>query len=169
MDTTQDGSMGTGGNCQPMDPMQDAPNYSAMNAAQFINALGMDGWKWSQAFCQKHPEADFDDMLGWFANAIMAGYDHAQGRGGPVPEACVSCGRDEELRMGVCWECANDGERTAAARSVFGHIGHAISRMARGRFDFGTKTDLQWAWERLTGTGDYAPGGSFERDYGVRA
>lgn len=169
MNNTQDGSAAAADQNLRVDPMADAPDYSAMSTAQFANALGMDGWKWSQAFCQRHPEVRFDEMLGWFANAIMAGYDHGQGRGGPVPECCVSCGQDEELRMGVCFECATSGEREAAARSVSGHLGHAFRRMLRGRFDFGTKTDLKWAWERLTRTGDYRPGGSFEQEYGVSA
>jgi hypothetical protein len=30
---------------------------------------------WAQEFCLLHPEADFDDMVGWFANSIMCGWD----------------------------------------------------------------------------------------------
>lgn len=30
---------------------------------------------WAKAFCKIHPEADEGDMIGWFANALMRGYD----------------------------------------------------------------------------------------------
>jgi len=32
---------------------------------------------WAKAFCDRFPGHDEGLMLGWFANAIMAGYDHA--------------------------------------------------------------------------------------------
>lgn len=43
---------------------------------------GMDGHKWTEAFLQIWPDGsnDFGLMLGWFCNAIMAGYDEAQRR-----------------------------------------------------------------------------------------
>jgi hypothetical protein len=34
-----------------------------------------DARDWAQAFCKIHPEADEGDMIGWFANALMRGYD----------------------------------------------------------------------------------------------
>ena len=48
--------------------------------------VGMDGVKWAQAFMQiwghRLNEVEEDLMVGWFANAIMAGYD--EGRKVPV-------------------------------------------------------------------------------------
>lgn len=34
-----------------------------------------DARDWAEAFCKIHPEADLGDMIGWFANALMRGYD----------------------------------------------------------------------------------------------
>jgi len=33
---------------------------------------------WVEAFCREHPEVDREEMLGWFANAMMAGYEAAE-------------------------------------------------------------------------------------------
>lgn len=56
------------------------PNYKAMNAADFLQAVGMDGQKWADAYIQIWPNgcSDHATMIGWFANAIMAGYDFAR-------------------------------------------------------------------------------------------
>lgn len=78
---------------------------------------------------------------------------------------CASCGSTDELRMGHCFDCAMRGEERAAHRAVAQHLGHGLWRALRGRFDFATKTDFVWAWERLTKTGDYAPGGEFDSAY----
>lgn len=40
----------------------------------------MDAKLWADEFVKLNPGADHDLMLGWFANAIMAGYDTAQHR-----------------------------------------------------------------------------------------
>lgn len=37
-----------------------------------------DGNKWAEMFVRCKPPTDKDTMRGWFANAIMAGYDHAK-------------------------------------------------------------------------------------------
>lgn len=34
-----------------------------------------DAQDWAKAFCKIHPDADEGDMIGWFANALMRGYD----------------------------------------------------------------------------------------------
>lgn len=34
-----------------------------------------DAQDWAKAFCQNRPWADEGDMIGWFANALMRGYD----------------------------------------------------------------------------------------------
>lgn len=73
--------------------------------------------------------------------------------------SCNYCGKEAELRMGCCWECGTSGEARAARRTVWQHLWtgakHAVQGSANARFDF------QWAWERLTRSGDYAPGGEF--------
>lgn len=35
-----------------------------------------DARDWAKAFCKVHPTVSEDDALGWFANALMRGYDH---------------------------------------------------------------------------------------------
>jgi len=45
----------------------------------------MDAQVWAKEFIKiikKHPNIPLDEetMIGWFANAIMCGYDHAMGR-----------------------------------------------------------------------------------------
>lgn len=51
-------------------------DYRKMTAPQMMSVVGMDASKWSEAYCQHFPDADEGTILGWFANAIMAGYDH---------------------------------------------------------------------------------------------
>lgn len=69
---------------------------------------------------------------------------------------CFSCGQERELRLGCCWDCATAGEERALKRTVVQHIAHSFGRLAQGRW-FNWRTDLAWAWERLTKTGDYRP------------
>jgi hypothetical protein len=61
--------------------MSEQLNYAAMTGGDLLATLGMDGMKWAQAFRQINPDCSVEDdtMLGWFCNAIMAGYDHAHG------------------------------------------------------------------------------------------
>lgn len=72
---------------------------------------------------------------------------------------CAGCGKDDELRLGFCFDCATAGEENAARRTVAQHLLKGLKNLCRGndnaRFDFG------WAWERLTRTGDYARNGAF--------
>lgn len=74
---------------------------------------------------------------------------------------CQACGRAEELRFGVCFDCANDGELRAARRSAFSHLKMAIVWLGRRNPEYAW-FDLTWAWQRLAETGDYAPGGYFD-------
>ena len=78
------------------------------------------------------------------------------GRPGGGP--CRICGQLEETRFGVCFDCADAAERRALQRGVIGHLAAALSRVAH-RDWFGARVCVCWAWERLTKTGDYAPGG----------
>jgi hypothetical protein len=72
---------------------------------------------------------------------------------------CAGCGKDEDCRFGFCFDCATAGEERAARRTVLQHLSRGFKNLSTGsnnaRFDF------QWAWERLTRTGDYAPDGAF--------
>jgi hypothetical protein len=55
-------------------PQNEAPE----TAIEFLSRLGMDGKKWTDEFLKLKPDAtDFGVMIGWFCNAIMAGYDRA--------------------------------------------------------------------------------------------
>jgi hypothetical protein len=85
--------------------------------------------------------------------------------GSPGDEPCLTCGEPTEFRTGYCYACAWEGQRRAANRSVVQHVLHGFGRIFQGRFDFGTRMDFVWAWCRMTRTGDYAPGGEFERQY----
>lgn len=51
--------------------------------AQFLERLGMDGAKWAAEFRKTAIRLGYSDMdegwlIGWFCNAIMAGYDRAK-------------------------------------------------------------------------------------------
>lgn len=59
-------------------------NYNELSDDKLLGVLGMDAAKWTAAFMQIGPgkvgHVDADAVLGWFANAIMAGYDEARRR-----------------------------------------------------------------------------------------
>jgi hypothetical protein len=38
----------------------------------------MDAKEWADAFCKRNSASDHATMIGWFANAIMTGYDMGQ-------------------------------------------------------------------------------------------
>lgn len=79
---------------------------------------------------------------------------------------CVKCGQEaSDRRGGFCWNCANDGERTAYHRTCWQHLLSAWGNARRGRFKY-ARIDLRWCMERLMRSGDYAPGGYFEREHG---
>jgi hypothetical protein len=77
---------------------------------------------------------------------------------------CSVCGNDDDTRFGVCFDCASAAERKAAKRSVIGHLWQGVIRLLRGD-RWGAVTCFKWARERLTATGDYAPGGTFDAEY----
>jgi hypothetical protein len=61
-------------------------------AAEMLIRLGMDGTEWAKEFMQIYPQLDYGTVFGWFANAIMAGYDHANYKNKAVIE-----GKDKEI------------------------------------------------------------------------
>jgi hypothetical protein len=79
---------------------------------------------------------------------------------------CNFCGRDgQELRGGCCWDCANNGERKAAMRTVLEHLAAMLRNVSRRKWDH-ARFDFKWAFERLTRSGDYAREGYFWREHG---
>jgi hypothetical protein len=77
---------------------------------------------------------------------------------------CIGCGRDKELRLGFCFDCATEGERKALRRTVGQHLASAATNFLLGRFG-NMRFDFKWAYERATRSGDYAPGGYRDRTY----
>lgn len=71
---------------------------------------------------------------------------------------CIGCGRDEDTRMGFCFDRVTAAEERALKRSVLQHIGKGFQHLVRKDF-ISARIAFMWAWERLTGTGDYAPKG----------
>lgn len=57
-------------------------DYTKLEGADFLHALGDDAAKWADAFHQTFPECEIDEgiMIGWFANAIEHSYDIRTGR-----------------------------------------------------------------------------------------
>lgn len=41
----------------------------------FLSRMGTNAQVWANEFCKMYPENDEETMVGWFANAIMAGHD----------------------------------------------------------------------------------------------
>ncbi len=52
-------------------------DYTKLEGADFLHALGDDAAKWAEAFCQTFPDAGIDEgtMIAWFANAIEHSHD----------------------------------------------------------------------------------------------
>jgi hypothetical protein len=47
-------------------PSRDDPNWPLPS---------FDARDWAEAFCKRHPDIDEAVMIGWFANALMRGFD----------------------------------------------------------------------------------------------
>ncbi len=75
---------------------------------------------------------------------------------------CQVCGNeDKDLRLGICFDCAFSAEERAAKRSVLEHLRKCFTNLKNRNVEF-AKYDLRWAFQRLTRTGDYADGGTFD-------
>jgi hypothetical protein len=89
---------------QPSDPQDETTRLQAIRAdGDLLAEVGMDGAKWAAAFMRQHMgkvlsadpsnpttgTVDEADMLAWFCNAIMAGFDEATRRGESVLEAAT--------------------------------------------------------------------------------
>lgn len=81
-----------------------------------------------------------------------------------MSETCTECGNADDLRGGICFDCASKAERQAASRTAEQHIQRGLDTLASGDAAV-ARIYFAWALERLTGTGDYAPGGTFDAEY----
>lgn len=54
--------------------------YSELSAGDFLAALGDDAMRWAEAFHERFPAVDVEDVFGWFANAIEHSGDVRRGR-----------------------------------------------------------------------------------------
>lgn len=59
---------------------------------------------------------------------------------------CKGCGKDEELRLGYCFDCASKGEERAAKRTVEQHLEHALEQLKKGNKE-NARYDIEWALE----------------------
>lgn len=76
--------------------------------------------------------------------------------------ACNFCGKNEDLRLGCCFDCAVAGEGRAARRTVLQHVSKGLRNLWEGSSNY--RYDFKWAYERLTKTGNYKKGGYFEKE-----
>ncbi len=77
---------------------------------------------------------------------------------------CKCCKKTvEDTRFSTCFECASVGEEMAAKRSVLQHLKKGAENIIAGNFEY-SLYDFSWAWQRLTKTGDYSKGGTFDRE-----
>ena len=71
--------------------VQNTTNEAACGQSDSTDRLGvghdgkpwpqtMDAKIWADEFCKRNSASDHGTMLGWFANAIMIGYDTARGQ-----------------------------------------------------------------------------------------
>lgn len=77
---------------------------------------------------------------------------------------CKCCDKPvDDVRFGVCFDCASTGEERTAKRTVFQHIKKGLLNVRVGNYEY-CKYDFLWAWQRLTRTGDYREGGTFDKE-----
>lgn len=102
----------------------------------------------------------------------MSEFDFVTGEPG---RGCKKCGRDEETRIGYCFDCASAGDERMAKLTVTQHTKKAVEYLRRSRnkavpqdmrdeFQWRANTHFHWAYERLSRTGAYARGGTFDRE-----
>jgi hypothetical protein len=76
---------------------------------------------------------------------------------------CGVCKRVRELRSGICFDCAWNMERILAKRYWFEHVWIGLRKIHRPELWWQIGHDWSLAFQRLTETGSYAPGGKFDR------
>lgn len=76
---------------------------------------------------------------------------------------CHVCKRaTDDLRMGICFDCATAGDIRLGSRSVAQHIAHGVNSLFCGIW-WRVRIDFKCAWERIWRSGEYAPGREWER------
>lgn len=78
---------------------------------------------------------------------------------------CQRCGAIDELRMGVCFDCASRCEKRRAMEPWYSHLLRAFRHLLKRRCWWKARLDLKWAKQSLTQTGDFKPGGYLDREY----
>lgn len=48
-----------------------------------------DAMAWAKFYKETHPDCDLDEMLGWFANAMMAMHDHLKKKFSPTRDEVI--------------------------------------------------------------------------------
>jgi len=77
---------------------------------------------------------------------------------------CRVCGDPtNDLRMGVCFDCATEGDIRLAKRSTIQHWIHGFKALCYRDWVI-AKMDFRIGWERIWRTGEYAPGREWQ-DY----
>lgn len=75
---------------------------------------------------------------------------------------CTVChSKDTDLRMGVCFDCATDGDIRLAKKSTIEHWLHSIKALSQGAWWI-AKLDFKIGWQRIWRTGEYAIGREWE-------
>lgn len=75
---------------------------------------------------------------------------------------CRVCNsKTDDLRGGVCFDCATEGDIRLAKRSTLQHWTHALGAAFHGVW-WMAKMDVRMGWERIWRTGEYAPGREWE-------
>lgn len=77
-------------------------DYKSMDAGEMLYQMGFDAENWADAFDQLQgpSKPDKATMIGWFANALMAGYDHCDRKSRDISEF-LSSEDKEELAKGL--------------------------------------------------------------------
>ena len=75
---------------------------------------------------------------------------------------CIVCGASDDLRGGVCFDCATDGDIRLAKKSTLQHWAHGVYSCFCGVW-WRARMDFRMGWERIWRTGEYAPGREWER------
>lgn len=76
---------------------------------------------------------------------------------------CKICGKERDVCYGVCFDCATSAEERASKRTVIQHLYYSLRSLCARQF-IDSRIYLEWAFERLTRTGDYRKGGTFDRE-----
>ncbi|WP_375188422.1 hypothetical protein [Sphingobium yanoikuyae] len=153
------------------------------SAGDMLQRLGMDGKLWAEEFCRKfenhvirekgHGIVDVALMIGWFANAIMAGYDRGHARGfedaltpaAPELEQAMEDGK-KSLVLDMQQECVTLRQALAKAETQFLFYAAEHSRKEEAaRHKAGHAIDSMTRENRLEDAMEAARKAQVNRDY----